>query len=188
MHLLAISPGLGYQADRWKAVLGSGIDGFMIRERQLEARALLDLARRVQDLAPGLELWVGGRLDVALAVGCGLHAPEAYPELDSALLPLSRPLHASGQWDARRDCSQLLISPVLPSPGKGAPWGIPRLHAFLDGLPEAGPRMLALGGVAPGNVPALVHPRLAGLALIRALWDADDPGRAVDALRSAWGR
>lgn len=183
MFILAVSPGLGFQESRWRAVLGAGIDALLIREKQLPPRALLDLVRRVQDQAPGLELWVAGRLEVALAAGCGLHAPESYPDLDPALLPLSRPLHSESQWPARAGCTQLLIAPVLPTPGKGAAWGQPRLHAFLDSLPEAGPRLLALGGVDPGNAGSLAHPRLSGVAMIRALWEAADPLRVVAALR-----
>ena len=183
MFILAVSPGLGFHESRWRAVLGAGIDGLLIREKQLQPRPLLDLVRRVQDLAPDLELWLADRLEVALAAGCGLHAPESYPDLDPALLPLSRPLHAESQWASRANCAQLLIAPVFPTPGKGATWGQPRLHAFLDTLPETGPRLLALGGVDPGNAASLAHPRLAGVALIRALWDASDPLRVVAALR-----
>lgn len=185
MHILAISPGLGYEAARWRAVLASGIDGFMVREKHLEAGAMLDLARRVQDLAPGVALWVNGRLEVALAAGCGLHAPEDGPEVDPALLPLSRPLHGEAQWPARRACAQLLVAPVFPSPGKGEPWGAPRLSRFLDGA-AAGPRLLALGGIDPERAGALRHPRLAGVALIRALWEAEDPAGVVARLRAAW--
>jgi thiamine monophosphate synthase len=186
MHLLAISPGAGWDAARWKAVLTAGVDAFLIREKQLEARPLLDLVRRVQDLAPDLELWVAGRLDVALAAGCGLHAPESYPDADLALVPVSRPLHSEGQWEARSGCAQLLIAPVLPAPGKGEPWGISRLHGFLDELPKQGPRLLALGGVNPGSVHSLRHPHLAGVALIRALWSGPDPAAVVEHLRASW--
>ena len=188
MHLLAISPGRGWDAPSWRAVLAAGVDALLVREPQLEARPLLDLVHRVQDLAPGLELWLAGRLDVALAAGCGLHAPEAYPDLDPALVRLSRPLHAEDQWPGRAACTQLLIAPVLPSPGKGPSWGVPRLHAFLDRLDQEGPRLLALGGVDAGNARTLAHPRLAGAAMIRALWEAPDPVGAVESLRAAWPR
>ena len=93
MILLAITPGLGFEPQAWRQVLQSGVDGFMIREKELATGALLEAARWCQDTAPTVQLWVVGRLDVALAAGCGLHAPEAYPEVPSSLLPLSRPLH-----------------------------------------------------------------------------------------------
>lgn len=183
MRLLAITPGLGFDRVRWGEVLRAGVDGFLIRERGMEARALLDAARWCQDTAPDLALWVAGRLDVALAAGCGLHAAEAHPEVPPGLVPLSRPLHDESQWNSRRLADQLLVSPIFPSPGKGAPWGSGRLAAFLDRLPPAGPRLYALGGVDPGSAPLLRHPRLDGIAAIRPFWEVD-PARTVAAFRA----
>jgi thiamine monophosphate synthase len=182
MILLAITPGLGFDLARWAAVLRAGVDGFLIREPQMDARALLEAATWCQDTAPEVALWVTGRLDVAFAAGCGLHAPEAHPEVEPGLVPLSRPLHHEDQWAARSHVDQLLVSPIFPSPGKGTPWGAERLMRFLDGLPLGGPRLLALGGVAPANATRLRHPRLAGVAAIRPFWEGD-PSRAVATFR-----
>ncbi|HTL98162.1 MAG TPA: thiamine phosphate synthase [Holophagaceae bacterium] len=184
MFILAITPGVGFGASKWRAVLRSGVDGFLIREKGMEARALLDAARWCRDEAPGIELWVGGRLDVALAAGCGLHAPEAHPEVPEGLVPVSRPLHEEAQLDSRRGARQLLIAPAFTTPGKGAPWGAARLCRFLEAAP-AGPRLLALGGVTAENAAELRHPRLDGVALIRAIWEAPDPRGAVSRLKSA---
>ena len=187
MFILAITPGSGFDPAAWRAVLRSGVDGFLIREKEMEARALLDAARWCQDEAPGVELWVGGRLDVALAAGCGLHAPEAYPDVPSNLVPLSRPLHEEGQLAARSGCTQLLISPIFATPGKGEPWGPARLHHFLDAaLP--GPRLLALGGITTMNAAELKHPRLDGVALIRAIWESPDPRRVIERMKHAGTR
>jgi thiamine monophosphate synthase len=186
MHLLAITPGRGFEPAAWSAVLHSGVDGFLLREPGFEAGELLRAARWCRQEAPEVELWIRGRLDVALACGGGLHAPERHPEVPAALLPLSRPLHAPEQYPTRRDARQLLIAPVLPTPGKAGAWGAPALHAFLDALEGASPRLLALGGIDPGNAAALKHPRLGGVAVIRALWDAREPRGAVEALREAW--
>ncbi len=173
MILLAITPGLGFDAPSWRSVLTSGVDGFLIREKGLPARGLLEAVRGCQDTAPGVTLWVAGRLDVAFAAGCGLHAPEAHPEIPAGLVPSSRPIHEEDQWTRRSDADQLLVSPVFATPGKGAPWGPERLHRFLEGLPEGGPRILALGGVTPENASALGHPRLDGIAAIRPFWQGD---------------
>lgn len=185
MFILAISPGRGFDNIRLKAILDSGIDGLMLRERQLDARALLDLAHRVRDLAPHLELWVNGRLDVALAAGCGLHAPEHYPEVPPSLLPLSRPVHDEHQFPSRQGCQQVLLGPIFPVPGKGPPWGTARLHQVLEGLPTTA-RVLALGGITPANSGLLRHRRLDGIALIRAVMDAPEPERVVESLRRSW--
>jgi thiamine monophosphate synthase len=184
MILLAITPGLGFDRTGWRSVLRSGVDAFLIREKGLPARNLLDAARWCQDTAPEVALWMGGRLDVAHAAGCGLHAPEDHPEVPPGLVPLSRPLHHESQWAARSTADQLLISPVFSTPGKGEPWGWDRLRTLLDGLPEAGPSLLALGGIDPLNAPGIRHPRLAGIAAIRPFWDGD-PTRAVARFRAA---
>ncbi|HET6331186.1 MAG TPA: thiamine phosphate synthase [Holophagaceae bacterium] len=187
MFILAITPGTGLDPAKWRTVLRSGVDGFLIREKEMEARALLDAALWCRDEAPEVELWVGGRLDIALAAGCGLHAPEAYPDVLEGLVPLSRPLHDENQSVARSGCHQLLIAPVLATPGKGAPWGAARLHRFLDTAPS-GPRLLALGGINAQNIGVLKHPRLDGIAVIRAIWDAPDPREAVSRLNDAASR
>ncbi len=176
MILLAITPGLGFHRESWRPVLRSGIDAFLLREKDLPARTLLEAVRWCQDTAPELRLWVAGRLDVAFAAGCGLHAPEAHPGIEPGLVPLSRPLHEEGQWSARSGADQLLISPIFPTPGKGAPWGWGRCRTFLDGLPETGPDLLALGGIDPSNAPRIRHPRLAGIAAIRPFWQGDPAG------------
>jgi thiamine monophosphate synthase len=158
----------------------------MLREPAMEARALLASARWCQAQFPALPLWVSGRLDVALTAGCGLHAPEAYPDDLGDLVPLSRPLHAEAQFRERSHLDQLLIAPVFAVPGKGPPWGIERLQAFLNDCLPTGPRLLALGGVTPVRMKEFRHPRLAGVALIRALWEAQDPAALVQQLREAW--
>jgi thiamine monophosphate synthase len=190
MYILGITPGEGLDRARWKRVLDCGIDALSIREKQLEPRALLDCVRWVQDSAPNLPVWVVGRLDVALAAGCGLHAPEAYPEIPHGLVPLSRPLHDPVQFKDRLSANQLLVAPVFPVPGKGPAWGPARLRSSLDALPanppQAACRILALGGITPHNVAQVKHPHLRGVATMRSLWKGPDPERAVEQLRAAW--
>jgi thiamine monophosphate synthase len=187
MYILGVTSGEGLDPAHWKRVLASGIDGLSIREKQLESKALLDCVRWVRDVAPDLPLWVVGRLDVALAGGCGLHAPEAYPEIPPGLVSLSRPLHDPAQFKDRLGADQLLIAPIFPVAGKGPAWGPTGLRAALDTLPESPCRLLALGGITPLNVAQVKHPRLHGVAMMRSLWKGTDPERAVEQLRSAWG-
>jgi thiamine monophosphate synthase len=189
MHVLAVTAGEGLDRSRWERVLRSGVDAFMIREPAMEARELLEAALWARDRAPELELWVNGRLDVALAAGCGLHAPEAYPPVPAEVLgplPLSRPIHDPAQVPDRAGARQLILSPVFPVPGKGPAWGPERLGAVLDAMPPVAGRVLALGGISPANAALLRHPRLDGVALIRGLWSALDPAQVVARLREAW--
>ncbi len=185
MFILAISPSRGLDDIQLKAILDSGIDGLMLREKQLDAGPLLALVRKAQELAPRIELWVNGRLDVALISGCGLHLPEAYPEVTPDLISISLPIHSEEQIPSRECSQQLLLGPIFTVPGKGASWGVERLHRALDRIPP-GPRILALGGISPVNSANLRHPRLDGIALIGALMDAPDPSRVVAAFRRSW--
>lgn len=186
MHVLAISPGEGWIASRWERVLASGIDGLMLREPAMSAAGLLRAARWVRAQAPQVEVWVNGRLDVALAAECGLHAPEAYPEVPWDLAPLSRPVHDPAQIPSRASARQLILSPIFPVPGKGPAWGPEKLHRILDGMPAGSCRTLALGGITPANAADLKHPALSGVALIRGIWSDADPEAVVRQLRSAW--
>jgi thiamine monophosphate synthase len=185
MHILAITPGQGLDPAQWKRVARSGIDALMLRER-MDPRDLLVAARQVREWAPEIALWVNGRLDVALAARCGLHAPEAYPQVPQGLLAVSRPIHDPDQVPARSEAHQLILSPIFPVPGKGPAWGPGRLRAILDAMPPVASRVLALGGITPANVAQLRHPRLDGVALIRGLWSDPDPAQVVAQLRAAW--
>jgi len=186
MHILAISPGLGAVGPLWGGVANSGIDALMVREKGISARELLDLCKRVREMAPHLMLWVAGRLDVALAVGAGYHAGEDCPPAPPSLCPTSRPLHSLSQIHERDENDQLLISPIFPVPGKGAPIGAKGLHDILENVPPWKGRLLALGGIGPENVGDLKHPRLDGVALIRGIWESADPRATVEAMRAAW--
>jgi thiamine monophosphate synthase len=186
MYILAITPGTGLDRTQWERMLRSGIDSFMIREPAMTPRSQLAAARWARGLVPDLELWLNGRLDVALLSGCGLHAPEAYPPVPERLLPLSRPVHHPDQLMARLEAQQLILSPMFAVPGKGPAWGFGKLRVALDTLPAAPVRILALGGITAGNVASLRHPRLDGVALIRTLWSAPDPAQAVAQIRAAW--
>ena len=178
MHLLAITPGEGFDPARWGPVLQSGIDALLLREPGMEVEAVAEAARWCREVRPGVRLWVRG---LAVA-GCGLHLPEGSAEPGPGT---SRPLHTEAQWEARREAAQLLVSPLFETPGKGPAWGPERLRAFLDRLPEDGPQLLALGGVTPGNAALLRHPRLAGIAAIRPFWTGE-PAAAAAAFREAW--
>jgi thiamine-phosphate pyrophosphorylase len=159
----------------------------MLREKRLDPRTLLELGRRIMNMAPNLTLWVNDRLDVALALGVGFHGSEGYPEVPRSLCPISRPIHDAAQIQTRAGSDQLLVSPVFGVPGKGRPLGAKGLHEVLEKMPPRHGQLLALGGIGADNAAGLRHPRLFGVAMIRGIWNADRPKEAVRALRNAWG-
>lgn len=185
MFLLAITPGQGFDERAWSRVLDSGIQAFMIREKQMDAGPLLQAALFCRKHFPHIELWINGREDIAALADCGFHAPEKHPVIGRAH-PLSRPLHDLTDFEERKSANQIILSPVHAVPGKGRPLGIAGLHQALDLLAGFDGRILALGGLKPGHIPGIRHPRLHGLALIRAFWEQDDPRNLVKTLKSEW--
>lgn len=185
MWLTAITQGEGFDERAWSLVLDSGIDALMIREKQMDARTLLQAAHFCRKQFPHVELWINGREDIAALAACGFHAPEKHPIIGCAH-PLSRPLHDLTDFEERKSANQFILSPVYAVPGKGKALGISGLHQWLDTLPPFPGRILALGGLKPGRIQGIRHPRLHGLAMIRAFWEGNDPQALVKILRSEW--
>jgi len=174
MILLAITPGLGFDRVSWRTVLHAGVDEFMIREKDMSARHLLEAARWCQDTAPEVRLWMAGRLTWPLPPGVA-STPRSPPRPRTRAGAAVAPLHDESQWMARRTSDQLLISRSSPPPARVLP-GMGAMPDLLDGLPAIGPKLLALGGVDPFNAPLIMHPRLAGIAAIRRFGGVIPPG------------
>ena len=164
-----------------------------LREKDLEARPLLDLARalRASTAARGARLFVNDRVDVALAAGAdGVHlGGGALPAADvvaiAPTLELATSTHAVAEVLQHRATaapsvmvSFVVFGPVYETPSKrayGPPVGLAALRdACATGLP-----VVAIGGVDADRAPACRSAGAAGVAVIRAVLAADDPGRAM---------
>ncbi len=167
-----------------------------LREKDLEARALLELARALRAVtrAAGAALFVNDRLDVALAAEAdGVHlggrslAPADVARVAPGLA-LAVSTHGRAELEAALRARDLgadirfaVFGPVWDTPSKralGTPVGLAALtDAATLGLP-----LLALGGVTPERVPACRAAGAFGVAGIRAICSADEPSAAVGAL------
>jgi thiamine-phosphate pyrophosphorylase len=165
-----------------------------LRERDLEGRALVALARQLRDVtrAAGAALFVNDRVDVALAVAAdGVHlGGRALTPADVArvapTLAVAMSTHGPAEVEVAARAENVrfaVFGPVWDTPSKrafGAPVGLEALRAAAAvGLP-----LLALGGVTPERAPAARAAGAAGVACIRAVLEASDPAAAVrDLLR-----
>ena len=170
------------------------------RGRGLSGREHYELAARLRAVAspsgsaraPG-RLFVNDRLDIALAVraagvqlGRGSLGPADARRLDPTWwigmsvhdLDEARTAQAAG-------ADYLLVGPVYATathPDR-PPLGTGRFAEIAGlGLPA-----IAIGGVTPERVEALRAAGAYGVAAIRALWDARDPGAAVRAFYQGLG-
>ena len=177
--------------DWLRALVADGVPALQLREKDLDDRALFDLAAEARRwLPPPFLLLVNGRADVALAAGAdGVHLPaDGLPVAalarfaaertlpDGRRLLVGRSTHAPAEVAAARHAAAdyAIFGPVWPTPGKrryGPPPGLDALAAACAlGLP-----VVALGGVTtPERVAAAAAAGAAGVAGIRAF---QDPGR-----------
>lgn len=160
----------------------AGASWIQIREKDLDARVLLDLARFAvaESRARGVRVLINDRLDVALAANAaGVHLGEN-----------SLPLEGVSEWRRSSGCLELLIGvschslesaraaerggadyiffgPVFATPSKaafGSPQGVERLREVCAAVAIP---VLAIGGVNSGNLDFCLAAGAAGIAAIR---------------------
>jgi thiamine-phosphate pyrophosphorylase len=150
-------------------------------------RSAKDLAWRTRER--GIALLVGDRADVAMAVGAqgvqlGVRSPPTrrirpwFPRWIGESCHSEAELRAAKQGGA----DFAVLSPLFGVPRKGEPLGLAlfaRLRAVVD-LP-----VVALGGIDPESAGGVRAAGADGIAVIRAIRDADDPAEAARLLAGA---
>src|SRR3990172_4945137 len=178
--------------------LAAGLRAVQLREKDLPDAEFLALAHSLREVTwrVGARLFINGRLDAALAVGAdgfqrGHDAPPI-PVLRSRApdLPIGASVHGVDEAGAaERDGADFIVfGPVYDTPSKrayGRPPGLAGLAAACRRSPVP---VLAIGGVTAARVPELRDAGAAGVAVIRALLEADDPAAAAKELLAACER
>jgi thiamine-phosphate diphosphorylase len=155
--------------------------GRPVDERANWATVLREVTREV-----GAGLVINGDEALARAVGAdGVHYPADVTPRRSELWT-SAAAHSDEEVVRARDrgVSAVLVSPVFATPGKGRARG---LDAVRDAVRLAGSvSVFALGGVDASRVPACRAAGAHGVAMIRGLLDAKDPGAIASEVALAW--
>lgn len=172
-----------------RAAVG-GVDLVQVREKDLPAAELFRLVLDIRKVAGRVRLLVNDRVDVALAAGAdGVHLPEngLPPGVARRLLGpepvLGRSAHGPADLETG-GLDYLLVGTIFPSPSH-------------PGLAAAGPRIirefaarspvpvLGIGGITAANCGEVIAAGAAGVAVISAILDADDPEAAARELKAA---
>lgn len=182
--LLAISdlPSLAEPFADWlRRLAEAGIGALQIREKDLDDRAVLELAREARIALPSSVVLVNGRLDIALAADVdGAHLPADGVPIDALRrrfgpgVMLGRSTHTVEEVEAalREGADYVAFGPVYPTPSKeryGPPRGLDEL-ARAARLPIP---VYALGGVTLSRFGEVAEAGAAGVAGIRLFQEPD---------------
>jgi len=177
------------------AAFRGGARWAMLREKDLPADALRDLARRLVAAAQpwGATVSINGEAEIALEVGAaGVHLPQGR-SIDLArqvlgldgLVGVSTHSLEEARAAALAGADYATLSPVFVSdskPGYGPALGL----AALAGVAQAVPLpLLALAGIDAGNARACMKAGAAGIAVMGGVMRAADPATAAAELIAA---
>ena len=162
-----------------------------LREKDLSARDLYELGKRLMDAIGGrADLIVNDRVDAAIAIGAeGVQLPEnglppsVVRGMVGSKVLIGRSVHSvDGAIEAEARGADFLVAGTIFA-GSGPPKGPILGTAFLRQLSrEISIPFLAIGGVDAGNASLAMEAGSSGVAVITAISDAADPGKAAKSL------
>jgi thiamine-phosphate pyrophosphorylase len=170
------------------ACAAAGLPAVEVREKDLGSVDLAALCRRIRALRPAPFVIVNDRVDVALAVGAEgvqrTHASLSIEELKLVADKRTRvgaSVHAleEAQEAARQGADWLFFGPVYDTPSKrqyGAPQGLAALERVTAAVSIP---VIAIGGITPDRVRDVRRAGAAGVVVISAILNADDPAAAT---------
>jgi thiamine-phosphate pyrophosphorylase len=174
-----------------------GAIAIQLREKDLEGRALYELALRMRELCARYDapFIVNDRIDVAIACGAnGVHLPadsftpnEARSLVgESRLIGVSTHRSAEVAQAASAGADFVVYGPVFKPLSKPAGYGAARGAEGLGAASRAARiPVYALGGITAERVHRLAGTGLAGAAAIGAVLGAESPGVAARAILAA---
>ncbi|MEX2219438.1 MAG: thiamine phosphate synthase [Phycisphaerales bacterium] len=182
------------------AAIDAGAACLQLREKGLPDRELLARARRLVELAGprGVSVIINDRPEIALLAGAdGVHLGQSDIPIhdarrlagDRLLIGLSAANADQARAAIRAGADYCGLGPMFPTTTKHKPTlaGPALIRDYLADPILAQRTHLAIGGITPGNAPALAAAGCKGVAVSSAVCSARDPAAVCRALLAALG-
>jgi thiamine-phosphate pyrophosphorylase len=180
--------------------IAAGIDYIQLREPDLDARRLVELARRLVARAHGAAtiVLVNDRADVARLSGASIHLKSDGPPAArvrawfDAPITVTRSAHHISEVAADPDVDAFVFGTVFPSQSKPPGTRVAGLAGLAAAAGAARGPVLAIGGITAANALACRQAGAAGIAGIGiflphgTVAGALGPMAAISTLRAAW--
>jgi thiamine-phosphate pyrophosphorylase len=178
------------------AAVRGGATMIQLRLKDADARLQVEVARAlVAALPPSVPVIVNDRADIALAASAaGVHVGAEDLPVDAVrrIVPAHFIIGASVGCDAEvvgaRDADYVGIGPVYSTASKSDAGTAIGVEEFARLARRSGRPAVAIGGVDASNAAPLIAAGARGVAVIRAVFGAEEPEAAARAIRSAIGR
>ncbi|MEK7680280.1 MAG: thiamine phosphate synthase [Deltaproteobacteria bacterium] len=173
-----------------KEALDAGVRLIQLREKDLPARKLLELARELRALTARYKarLFVNDRIDIALiSKADGVHlgqtsfSPKDARSIKKERLLLGVSAHGIKEAQKAEDegADFITLGPIYPTPSKldyGPPLGLDVLKKTREAVHIP---LFAIGGIGRDRLKDVINAGADGAALIRAIFASTDIGKAV---------
>ncbi|KAM0791701.1 hypothetical protein ACM66B_003973 [Microbotryomycetes sp. NB124-2] len=202
-----------YYLSHLEQALKGGVTVVQIREKDTDSRTFLKIATKSKQLCDkyNVPMLINDRLDIALAVKCGLHVgqKDLPAKLARQLLGPDQLLGVS--VNTLQELHQVLDEDVADYVGIGPCYGTTTkkdlnplmgtrgVRAIVEALGDSHVKAVVIGGVTPMTIPNILrqtaaplpsghYRHLDGLAVVSSIAAADDPESAARKLRELFDR
>ena len=179
--------------ERAAAAVRGGATMVQLRLKDVDGRTLVEVTRALVETLP-VPVLVNDRADVALAAGAaGVHlgADDVPARALRPALPAGFVIGASVGSDAELSQAEgadyVGIGPIFATASKSDAGDAIGVAEFARLARLADRPAVAIGGISAENAAALIAAGARGVAVIRAIFAADDPSAAARSLRRAIG-
>lgn len=195
LRLIAITGGLGEGVEtlvhRAQQAVAGGATMVQLRLKDESAHTVVEVARVLLLALPGVPVLVNDRADVALAAGAdGVHvgtediAPAALRRVVPSSFIIGASVGDESESARATGADYVGIGPVYATASKSDAGAMIGVSRFAELMKCAGLPAVAIGGVAPDNVRAVMESGASGIAAISALFGVTDPERAAREFRA----